>query len=171
MTTTRRAALTALASASALAIPAVAFAVQLNADAEIVALSAEIQRIRASGKELDANRIEPFQDTFETLIHDVRVPWEERSAAAFGYRHETGSDVAIEELEKLETHNDRLFNHMMAIPATTPAGRAAKVRALLVHVMRDDWLGPARDLDWPAQQARALLGEFAGMNEEELAAI
>jgi hypothetical protein len=42
-----------------------------------------------------------------------------------------------------------------------------------VHVCRSDpeWRGPAGDLDWDIQQARALLGQFAGMTEEELAAI
>jgi hypothetical protein len=49
------------------------------------------------------------------------------------------------------------------------AGRAAKVRALLVHVMRSEWLGADGDLDWDKRQARALLGEFAGMSAEELA--
>jgi hypothetical protein len=71
----------------------------------------------------------------------------------------------------VDARTDRLFARMMAIPATTQAGRAAKVRALLVHVMGKDWRGPGEPLDWPCEQARALLGEFAGMNAEELAAI
>jgi hypothetical protein len=57
---------------------------------------------------------------------------------------------------------------MTTIAAATPAGRAAKVRALLAHVCPDTWRGPSSDLDWEIQQARALLGEFAGMSEEEL---
>ena len=60
---------------------------------------------------------------------------------------------------------------MTAIPAATQAGRAAKVRALLAHVCTSKWRGPTSDLDWDTEQARALLGEFAGMTEEELAAI
>ena len=60
---------------------------------------------------------------------------------------------------------------MIAIPAATQAGRGAKVRALLTHVCPSEWRGPAADLDWDKEQARALLGEFAGMTEEELAAI
>jgi hypothetical protein len=32
------------------------------------------------------------------------------------------------------------------------------------------WRGRANDLDWHRDMARALLGEFAGMSEEELAA-
>jgi hypothetical protein len=54
---------------------------------------------------------------------------------------------------------------------TTQAGRAAKVRSLLAHVGGADWRGPAAELDWVEQKARALLGEFAGMSEDELAAI
>ena len=50
-------------------------------------------------------------------------------------------------------------------------GRAAKVRALLVHIMRDEWRGPEDRMDWEKANARALLGEFAGMSEDELAAV
>ena len=60
---------------------------------------------------------------------------------------------------------------MTTIRATTQAGRAAKVRALLVHVMGDDWRGPGGPLDWDKEQARALLAEFAGLSVEELEAI
>jgi hypothetical protein len=56
----------------------------------------------------------------------------------------------------------------MSIPATTQAGRAAKVRALIVYVMRSEWRGPASELDWDKEMARALLGEFAGMSAAEL---
>jgi hypothetical protein len=58
---------------------------------------------------------------------------------------------------------------MMALPAHTQAGRAAKVRTLLLYAAGDDWRGPSRDLDWEIGAARRLLGEFAGMSEEELA--
>ena len=60
---------------------------------------------------------------------------------------------------------------MMAIPATTQLGRAAKVRALLVHFMPNEWRGPGNDMDAGEEQVRALLGEFAGMSEDEFAAL
>ena len=61
---------------------------------------------------------------------------------------------------------------MLAIPAATQAGKIAKVRTLLTFVhTADEWRGPAADLDWEKEQTRALLGQFAGMTEEELAAI
>ncbi len=56
-----------------------------------------------------------------------------------------------------------------AIPATTQPGRAAKVRALLTHVMRTGWRGPANEMDWDKEMARELLAEFAGMTAEEVA--
>ena len=56
----------------------------------------------------------------------------------------------------------------MATPALTQAGRAAKVRVLLSDILGDGWRGPEEDLDWHIAQARALLGEFAGMSAEEL---
>jgi hypothetical protein len=43
--------------------------------------------------------------------------------------------------------------------------------ALLVHVMRDEWRGRGRDLDWDKDDTRKLLGEFAGMTADELAAV
>ena len=64
-----------------------------------------------------------------------------------------------------------MFERLMSIPAATQAGRAAKVRALLVRVM-PAWLGTAEELDnWFAVQVRALLGEFAGLTTEELESV
>ena len=59
----------------------------------------------------------------------------------------------------------------MAIPAATQAGCAAKVRTLITYVMQSDWCGPAASLDWDKEMARALLGVFAGVSAEELAAV
>jgi len=60
---------------------------------------------------------------------------------------------------------------MKAIRATTRAGKIAKMQTLLRFVHDDEWRGPADDLDWEKGETRALLGEFAGMTEDELAAI
>ena len=60
---------------------------------------------------------------------------------------------------------------MMTIPATTQPGKSAKVRALLLHVMGNEWRGRASALDWDKEQARALLAEFAGMSAEEISLI
>ena len=59
----------------------------------------------------------------------------------------------------------------MASSAKTQAGRAAQVRALLTFVHTEEWRGPSRDMDWEKERTRALLGNLAGMSEEELAAI
>jgi hypothetical protein len=109
----------------------------------------------------------------DALLAVKRDPagWKEHSAKAWDYSREIGRDAGIEERAKVDERADRLWARMMAIPAATPAGSAAKVRALLVHVCTDDWRGPACDLDWDKEQARALLGEFAGMSKEELGAI
>jgi hypothetical protein len=49
--------------------------------------------------------------------------------------------------------------------------RAATISALLVHALGGEWRGQARELDWERESTRALLGEFAGMSADELAAI
>lgn len=45
------------------------------------------------------------------------------------------------------------------------------MRGLLVHALGSGLRGDASDPDWSHEQGRALLGEFAGMSAEELAAI
>jgi hypothetical protein len=59
---------------------------------------------------------------------------------------------------------------MMAVPCATQSGRSAKVRVLLIYVLGMTWRGSAEEVDdWAIEQARALLGEFAGISAEELA--
>ena len=65
---------------------------------------------------------------------------------------------------------------MLQMPAHTQPGRAAKVKALLYHVVlhvkgHPIWRGTSDDLDYEIQMARSLLGQFAGMTEEELAKV
>jgi hypothetical protein len=165
----RRAALGRIAAASAmLAAPAAALAATTD-DSAIIALSAEILRRVEIASELRASRIEPFEDEFLDLMHADPFNGKECVARAFAYSRECGREAATEELIAAEDVTDRLFRRLVAIPAKTQAGRAAKVRALLLHVMREDWRGPAKELDWDKETARALLGEFAGMSAEEIA--
>jgi hypothetical protein len=154
---------------AALALPAVTVAAAPESDVELVALAAEIDRLCAVGKESYAKGFDPFEETFQRIVRDGPGPFKERAARAFAYSDEVGRDAAIEEREELDLEIDRLWIRMTTIAAATPAGKAAKVRALLTHVCHDEWRGPSNDLDWEIQQARALLGEFAGMSEEELA--
>jgi hypothetical protein len=141
---------------------------------ELIALAAEIERLCALGEEIYAKGVDPFEETFQKLLE------ESLSAAgrgelgewpAFVYSREVGREAAIKERNELDKQAGLFRDQMMAIPAATQAGRAAKVRALLTHVC-PEWCGPADDLDdWQNEQVRALLGQFAGMTEEELAAI
>jgi hypothetical protein len=189
------------AAAVALALPAGAVTAAPEADAELVGLAAEIDRLCAIGREIQAKRVDPFTEKFLRLMRDGPGPSQEpisfgpqepigqdrsppglptpfgpisfgpkeRAALAFAYSDESGREAAIEERNELDVEIDRLWERMRTIPAATPAGRAAKVRALLAHVCPSKWRGPSNDLDWEIQQARALLGEFASMSEEELA--
>ena len=155
----RRAALAVLAGLPALAIPKRAFAA--SDDAEIVALSAQIVALDRQADEIQASRVDPVDDEWNDM-----APRDWEGARAF--RETSGRTLAIQEMEKLFAAAGRLFERMMKIPATAPAGRAAKVRALLVHVLGSGWRGPEMD-DWGYEQTRALLAEFAGMTEEEIA--
>ena len=173
---TRRAALTALASAPALALTAGAIAAVAppDADAEILALAAEIERLNALGKAIYAERVDPFEEKFNALLDDAldavkhdRTKWNE----AFAYSHEVGREAALQERQEVDTQACRLWARMLAIPAATQAGKIAKVRTLLTFVHDDEWRGPTDDIDWEKAQTRSLLGTFAGMTEEELSAI
>jgi hypothetical protein len=139
-------------------------------DAEIIALSAEVLRRREEAEAFQAARIDPFNERVDEIFwRDTSSTTEAvRWKAACAYSKETGREDAIEELREFDEAADEVFYRMMAIPATTQQGRAAKVRALLVHVMGDDWRGPAKELEWDIEHARALLGELAGMTAEEL---
>ena len=170
---TRRAALDAFAAVPALAIPAVAAAAVATPgdDVELIALAAEIQRLCALGVEIYAKRVDPFNETFYGLVHSTSGVSRATLDEAFAYSRKVGREAAIKERNEIDSQADRLWDRMMAIPAATQAGRAAKVRALLAHVC-PEWRGPAADVDdWQIEQVLALLGQFAGMSEEELSAI
>jgi hypothetical protein len=142
-----------------------------SGDAEIIDLSAEVLRLNEVADEITETRIEPFEDQFMALLdpQNSARDWDHRAAVAWGYSRACGRCAAIEEVARVDDQADIVFKRMMAIPCTTQAGRAAKVRALLIHVMRSDWRGPDELLDWDKSMARRLLGEFAGMSAEELA--
>jgi hypothetical protein len=133
-------------------------------DTELLALEIEITRLNAFASQIDAERIEPFTNEF---LHLAKTDW----AACTEFSIRTGRNDAVNEMCALLRQADRLAKRLQAIPAATQAGRAAKVRAFLIHGGRDEWRGDAKSLDYPEEQARALLGEFAGMSAEEIAAI
>ena len=166
---TRRAALGFLARStarvSALAcLPAVAMAASPTGDdAELLAMVAEIMRLRGLAKAIYAEKVEPFEDEFNAKMTEVGYD------AAWAFARSYGRDDAIDEEQKFSVPADGLCERLMATPALTQAGRAAKVRVLLTDILGDQWRGPDRDLDWDISLARTALGEFAGMTAEELA--
>jgi hypothetical protein len=174
----RRAALTgalatipALAGAAAAASPSLAF--PANPDAEILALSARICAERERAEALREARVEPFEDEFYATIEGGPFGMHSEASveAAFAFSHRCGREAAVKEMTSILEGADDMFNKMMAIPAMSQPGRAAKVRALLLHVMSPEWRGDSEDRDWDCEMARTLLGEFAGMGEKEMAEI
>ena len=156
------------------AIPAVASVPNIEAlspDAKIIALSVEILRLCAVFARVRKERLEPLEHTFMAIIHDGEGTAKERYDAAWVFSRESGRDEVVSEMESLDKQATLLFDRMKAIPTLTQVGRAAKVRCLVVFVLGDGWRGPSSELDWDKDETRALLGEFAGMNSGELAAI
>jgi hypothetical protein len=173
LATSRRALLAVLAAASPIIIGAAPTpALAEGDDSELLALDAEIGRMDAIIDDITAKRIEPFEDEYCDIMGEE--PWEQSAAsiqAAEKLGVACGRDDAIAETEELYVAADRLFKRMREIPARTQAGRAAKVRALIRHVLGDEWRGADEELNWGEGSARSILGEFAGMSAEELAAI
>jgi hypothetical protein len=166
----RRGALGAVfAAGAALAAPRAAHAAE--SDAELLALSDEILRRCAEAEQFQETRIMPHEDRFQDIIRDESKAWAVRRAEADALDVETGRSGLIIEQQAFGEATDGLFRRLMAIPATTQAGRAAKVRALLAHVLGSDWQGPEKEIDWDKRTVRSLLGEFAGMRAAELEAI
>jgi hypothetical protein len=166
---THRAALGFLARSTARVLalaylPAVAMAASPTGDdADLLAMEAEIMRLRGLAKAICAEKVDPFEDEFIALMKG------DGSEAAWAFARSYGRDAAIDEAETFHLPADGLCERLMATPALTQAGRAAKVRVLLADILGDQWRGAADDLDWDIAQARVLLGEFAGMSAEELA--
>ncbi len=161
----RRAVLRSLFAAGALssiptgAVSAEAFAAP---DVEILALAAELVRVQRRLDDIKTTRVDPFEEEWSALL---MRDW----AAAETFGLTSGRTAAIEEIERIDLAAVPAFRRMMALPARTQAGKAAKVRAVLTYVLTDEWRGPAADLDWDKEQVRALLAEFSGMNEAEVA--
>ncbi len=147
-------AVAAVPAGVALAIPAAALAAP--DDAEILALAAEIQILQVKKGDIKATRVDPVDDEWHALaVKD----W--KAACAFG--DASSREAAVREVNELDERGDSLCERIKALPATTQAGRAAKVRTLLTHMLGDGWRGPAAEVDCDKEQARALLAEFAGM--------
>jgi ketosteroid isomerase-like protein len=162
----RRGALRQFAGAAPIAAtPAIAGAsLPTNPDAELIAIERDIRHLNAAAEHIRNERIEPLQEEFERLLRT-------NLEACRVFCASSGRDAAMVEVDALTSAQDRLYEKMTATPATTQAGRAAKVRAFLVHAGGEEWRGPDGDLDWTESVARALLGELAGMSAEELAAV
>jgi hypothetical protein len=137
-------------------------------DAEIIALSAEVLR-RCRVANAFNQRIEPLAGQWRGPGPKENLTEDECWARVKAWSEATGRDGAIKRLQNFDEETDRIYHQMMAIPATTQPGRAAKVRALLVHVMGREWRGPDSELEWEVSEARTVLGELAGMSAEELA--
>jgi hypothetical protein len=169
---TRRAAFGRFVGAGALAIPAAALAsIPADPDAEIIALSVEIVRRTDEAAAIQETHIDPFQERFFEILNDRSKSREVACKEAFAFSRECGRTHAIGVLDDFDSATTRLFERLVAIPAATQPGRAAKVRALICHGIGNAWRGPAIKLDPRDRMARDVLGQLAGMSAEDLAAI
>jgi hypothetical protein len=154
----------ALAAVVPLAGPALAS----SDDASLLDMLAEIIRLRDEADAIDEARVQPHEGEMIDIMHS------KGSEAAWAFGRTYGRDEAVEEANGLLQRADNLFEEMLKTPAQTKTGRAAKVKALLYHVMphvegHPNWRGPSADLDYDIEMCRSLLADLAGMTEEEIA--
>lgn len=154
---------TARASAVAILPAAAALAAPHGESAELLAMEAEIIRLRGLARAIYAEKVDPFEDEFHAQMREVGYD------AAWAFARSYGRDDAIDEAETFHLPADRLCERLMTTPALTQAGRAAKVRVLLADILGDEWRGPDSELDWDIAQARTVFAEFAGMTAEDIA--
>jgi hypothetical protein len=117
---TRRAALTALASASALAIPAVAMAAP-DADAEILALGAEFDRLMAILGPLE-NTYKPLQLLYRGKVQEIGVD------AADAWEKQSGFWAINDQVADVGLSMGSLVERMIALRPKTLAGVVATAR-------------------------------------------
>jgi hypothetical protein len=145
-----------------------AIAVSAGDDSELLRLLAAIAALRDQSDEIERTRVLPNDEEWYEIMH--RDGWE--AACKFGIK--SGRDGGIKESNDLLEKADRLFERMLALPAQTQGGRAAKVKALLIHAVSNNeptWRGPSDNLDFDIAATRSLLAQFAGMTEEEIASV
>jgi hypothetical protein len=139
-TTTRRAALTALASVPVLAIPAVAIAAPSLADAEVLALRAEFMRLNDVYQPLNDAAWEKHvavRDKFVESGFEAASKW--AKATGCYYR-----DVA---LEQMSDDLDKIVKQIIDLRPTTPAGIAAIAASLREDALSSYWTKPVAERD------------------------
>jgi hypothetical protein len=164
--------LLAVIAGAPILIGAGALASANDEDAELLGLEAEIRRLHEEISEIEETRVWPHEEAFNRILHRGLLDsvTEESMDAASEFNRRVGREAACEEADAIHAKAQLLLAELVAKPARTVAGRAAKVRVALEFI-NDEWRGPADDLDWPISVTRQLLGEFAGLSEAELAAI
>ena len=119
---TRRATLGFLARStarvSALAcLPAIAMAASpMGDDAELLAMEAEIMRLRGLAKAICAEKVDPFEDEFIALMKG------DGSEAAWAFARSYGRDDAIDEAETFHLPADRLCERLMRLQRSRKPG-------------------------------------------------
>jgi hypothetical protein len=124
----------------------------------------------------ETRRRTPFPSTLSALRraleaagHEFPNPADDQMRALAGEierLHAQAAEIAdADEAEKALDTRDRLVRLMWRAPASTRAGKVAKVK---VAVLLLGWRGASEDLPLVHDLARRLLGELAGLTSSEL---
>jgi hypothetical protein len=170
----RRRLLGAIASAPALAVPTLVAA--QGADAGLFDLVAQWNAVRAEGDRVAA-QVEVFAKEREALRAE-RPPgnsrfWRPWKDLLDAFDRDRGLDKLGDLEDSLGDKASDLVDAVIAFKAATEAGRQAQVSMVLMQAdcPADRWRGHNRHMDYEPSRVRRLLGNFAGLDEETLAAI
>jgi len=165
----RRAALGSIAAAGAMLAAPATIALTGHSDVELIALDAKIRDLVATARRIAEERFYPFEDQFREIACNEAsglISAKERWDLACEFGRESGREAAAEESNALWDEADGLFEKLCAVAATTPAGRAAKVRTHLVMTFPNDWQN--EPVEWDVEKSLMLLAELAGVPLNEI---
>lgn len=149
-----------LTTAAAVIIASPAAAVPASDDRDLLNLCADVIRLRNEADLIEVTRVWPHDDEVERILCGDETR-RERIDAAESYSIRSGHRAAGNEVSALLARADVLLEQMLAIPAITPAGRAAKVEALLAHLDEPEWRQADDEAPWEFRALRSLLHELA----------
>jgi hypothetical protein len=158
---------TAIAAASAVAVPAIPSAMTANRDAELIALGARLDallpRIAAAKEIAHANSISVHDETARRCGFDVDRDLSPDEGKLW---FETFCSVTRERglwkswhppLDELDEQADAIMLRMRELPIRTLQGAAVMARSIALWGASSELSGPEDDLEWGAMLLRELI--------------
>lgn len=137
-------------------------------DEKLSALIDQIEALHEKAEQVHSEGMDPHDDGRRAIFAKYSdLPRGHREQKRFreeldAYLKRAGWSRAWREWSDLKGQIEPLIDELWQTPALTSNGRRAKVKAFLLHVGGEEWLGPKIDLE--RARCRELLAELAGIS-------